>query len=95
MCHVEHSRSSAYCSKHHAEYMRQWRKSHPLTEEQKVKDRARSYAGEYLKRGKIERKPCRIEGCPERAQMHHHDYSKPLQVEWYCRKHHLEAHAQK
>jgi hypothetical protein len=63
--------------------MREWRRHHPLTEEQRVKDRARSYAGVYLRRGKIQREPCADCGGPG-EQMHHADYSKPLEVTWLC-----------
>lgn len=72
--------------------MRVWRITHSITKEQRFKDNARSYAFVYLKRGKIERKPCEIEGCQEKPQMHHDDYSKPLEVRWLCRKHHLLIH---
>jgi hypothetical protein len=70
--------------------MRRWRKTHPLTEEQRVKDRCRSYAAVYLRRSKITRQSCEV--CGERAEMHHDDYSKPLEVRWLCREHHLELH---
>jgi hypothetical protein len=71
-------------------YMRNWRKTHPLTPEQREKDNARSHAGVYLRRGKLERQPCAECGSP--AQMHHDDYANPLDVIWLCRKHHLELH---
>ncbi len=70
--------------------MRKWRKTHPMTAQQRVKDIARSYAYVYLKRGKLKRKGC--EKCGSKAQMHHADYSKPLQVRWLCRKHHMGHH---
>jgi hypothetical protein len=44
----------------------------------------------YLKRGKLTRQPCEV--CGAVAQMHHDDYSKPLEVRWLCRGHHLEHH---
>ncbi len=71
--------------------MREWRKSHPLTEEQRVRDRARSYANVYLRRGKLSRQPCEVCGSGD-SQMHHPDYSKPLEVVWLCREHHLDEH---
>lgn len=84
----------SYCSKCHAAYMREWRRSHPLTEEQRVKDRARSYAGVYLRRGKLKKEPC--EACESpKSQMHHEDYSKPLNVIWLCRRCHLALHARR
>ncbi len=71
--------------------MRQWRKTHPLTEQQKVKDSARSQANVYKRRGKIPRMPCGKCGAPK-AEMHHPDYNEPLQVEWLCRPCHLTLH---
>ena len=32
---------------------------------------------------------CGVEG---RIEAHHEDYSKPLEVIWLCRVHHVEAH---
>lgn len=80
-----------YCTKCHAAYMREWRKNHQLTKEQQLKDNARSYAGVYKRRGKIQQEPCKQCGN-EHSQMHHEDYSKPLEVIWLCRKCHLELH---
>src|SRR5512146_416701 len=74
----------------HNAYMRAWRKTHPMNAEQKRKDSCRSYLGVYLRRGKIQRQPCELCGAP--AEAHHHDYSKPLEVRWLCRPHHLELH---
>lgn len=82
MFHMEQSQ------KPHATYMREWRKTHPLTEEQKVKDRARSYANTYKRRGKLKQEPCQECGNPH-SEMHHADYSKPLEVTWLCRLCHM------
>jgi len=71
--------------------MRDWRRTHPPTDEQRRKDNCRSYAAVYLRRGKIERKPC--EACGDlKAEMHHPDYSQPLLIEWLCRTCHLRLH---
>lgn len=82
--------TSRYCRNCAAAYMREWRKTHPLTPEQKRKDNARSYAGVYKRRGKIREQPCGV--CGGKAQMHHPDYDRPLDVVWLCRVHHLELH---
>lgn len=80
-----------YCKICHAAFMRVWRKTHPLSEEQRMKDRARSYANIYAKRGKLIKTPC--VNCGEiDTEKHHPDYSKPLDVIWVCRKCHLELH---
>jgi len=81
-----------YCVTCHAAYMRAWRVEHRLSGLPKVKANARSYAGVYQRRGKITRKPCEVCGSGD-SQKHHDDYSKPLEVRWLCRAHHLELHA--
>jgi len=81
------------CQKCHAAYMRKWRARRPMTEEQKTKDRCRSYAGVYKRRGKLIQEPCFKCGSEE-SQMHHPDYTKPLEVVWLCRPCHLKTHAQ-
>jgi len=83
---------SAYCKECHARYGREWRKLHPLTPDQRHKMNARSYAHVYLKRGKLKRGVCEVEGCENSAEMHHDDYDKPLEVRWLCRHHHLGWH---
>lgn len=81
------------CLECHAVGMRKWRKTHPLNDEQRKKDNCRSYAGVYLRRGKIKKQPCE---CGESdSQMHHEDYDKPLEVIWLCRECHLELHREK
>lgn len=61
-----------------------------LSIEQKKKAIARSYAKVYLKRGKIIEQPCVI--CGNKAEIHHPDYDKPLEIIWLCRNHHLQLH---
>lgn len=41
--------------------------------------------------GRLKKKPCDVCGNPK-AQAHHDDYSKPLDVVWLCRIHHLDRH---
>ena len=73
--------------------MRNWRKTHPMTPEQRRKGIARSYLEEYVKRGKVERKTeCERCGSNIKVQAHHRDYSKPLEVEWICLRCHMIEH---
>lgn len=43
-----------------------------------------------LKNGNLTKQPCFI--CGEKAEAHHPDYSRPLDVVWLCSTHHKEAH---
>ena len=91
---LEESRKNKYryCKSCHAEYMRNTRPKHKqLTDEQRKKANARSYVKEYIKRGTVIKLPCSVCG-DEKSEAHHEDYDKPLEVIWYCRKHHLEYH---
>jgi hypothetical protein len=92
-CHARRDRGmQRYCKACHAAYMRENRPKHSeLTPEQRMKANARSYAHVYRDRGKIDRKPCEKCGS-EDSQMHHEDYSRPLEVTWLCRDCHLEHH---
>jgi hypothetical protein len=81
-----------YCNDCHAAYMRKNRPKHSeLSDEQRMKANARAYLKEYVKRGHVKKLPC--EKCGnENSEGHHEDYSKPLDVKWLCREHHLEVH---
>lgn len=47
--------------------------------------------GNALRRGDLQRHPC-IKCGHDVAEAHHEDYSRPLDVVWLCRTHHLERH---
>lgn len=55
------------------------------------KHEARKVYDKAKRSGKIKKMPCVICGNPK-SEGHHTDYSKPLEVVWLCRKHHVEAH---
>jgi hypothetical protein len=58
-----------------------------------AKAKARATLGVYLRRGKVQKKPCEHPGCGKTTvQAHHPDYSKPLDVVWLCRPHHNALH---
>lgn len=44
-----------------------------------------------LKSGKLVALPCLI--CGEKAEAHHPDYGRPLDVVWLCPSHHRQTHA--
>jgi len=84
-----------YCKSCHAAFMRATRPKHSdLKPDAKLKANARAYANEYMRRGKLVKKPCEQCGNPD-SQKHHEDYNKPLEVIWLCRKCHLEKHSKR
>ena len=79
------------------EYNREWRKKNGYHNEYAAKakypekQRARKLLQYACKIGHIKRGDCEICGSPK-AQGHHDDYSKPLEVRWFCPLHHAEHH---
>ena len=53
---------------------------------------ARSVTRDEIRAGRLVRLPCEVCGR-EPAEAHHHDYGRPLEVRWLCRRHHRDAHA--
>jgi hypothetical protein len=45
-----------------------------------------------LKKGELVRGPCEVCGTTKHIDGHHDDYSKPLEVRWLCRRHHILHH---
>ena len=64
----------------------EYQRKHRLNNPEKYK--ARMAVQSALSRGKITNPGCRI--CGNKAQAHHHDYLKPLDVDWLCFHHHRE-----
>lgn len=64
--------------------VRRWRERNP------EKDRARKLTYVAIRNGTLVKEPCFICGEDE-TEAHHHDYKKPLEVVWLCKKHHQEA----
>lgn len=44
-----------------------------------------------LKKGLIEKEPCEVCGAHE-VDGHHDDYARPMDVRWFCRRHHKQEH---
>lgn len=56
-----------------------------------IKEASRLILRYAVKDGTIQKLPCVV--CAEpKSEAHHTDYSKPLDVTWLCRKHHMEQH---
>ena len=67
------------------EHNRNHRKKNPEHE------RARQAVNNAVRRGKLDPEPCFVCGNSV-SEAHHHDYSQPLEVTWFCREHHLAVH---
>ena len=55
------------------------------------KEKSRIIYRSALRTGKIKKEPCHVCG-EKKVDGHHTDYSKPLMVEWLCKKHHALVH---
>lgn len=57
------------------------------------KCKARTKVNDEIRAGRLKREPCEV--CGEtKVQAHHGDYSKHLDIQWLCQKHHSELHNQ-
>lgn len=54
---------------------------------------ARTITGNAIRDGRLIKQPCCVCGSDE-SEAHHEDYAKPLEVIWYCTKHHAERHVE-
>ena len=67
------------------EYQRNRRRLYP------EKNKAHYLTSNAVRDGRLIKQPCEI--CGEsKVEAHHDDYSRPLDVRWLCRRHHLEHH---
>jgi len=60
------------------------------TEDEKLKRFANGKVKTELRAGRLKVQPCEICGVSDYVEAHHKDYSKPLEINWLCRKHHDE-----
>jgi len=70
----------------------QYKKAYLEVDINLIKQSARIKANRALSKGLIIKQDCAICGTQE-SEMHHHDYSKPLDVNWLCHPCHSEFHA--
>lgn len=97
-------KSDRLCRNCRVEYFRNYRKTN---EKEKARSRnyfrtvrdipkerqkrlAREKVQRALRSGKIKREPCLICGN-EISEAHHEDYTKPLEIIWLCKEHHIQA----
>jgi len=74
-------------------YAREWRRKRVLTDEDRLRDASRAAATAARRKGILVPQPC--ERCGEtKVEMHHEDYSKPLEVVWLCHRCHFDRHTE-
>ncbi len=66
-------------------YVEKWRKNN------KAAAKAYDLLHRAIRRGSISQQPCEVCG-DTKSHAHHEDYSKPLDVNWLCRFHHMIEH---
>ena len=82
----------AYNRKNYLENKERWIKKYKAHRENNPEKYKAGYTlRNAVKAGKIKRGKCEVCG-QEKAHGHHKDYSKPLDVRWFCIKHHAEFH---
>ena len=69
----------------------EWRAQNPKRGPAAARAAARQKAKAARAKGVLVAQPCATCGA-ERVEMHHEDYSRPLDVVWLCRPCHLERH---
>ena len=82
-----------------AERNRRYRRENPEKirsqwhERDLAKKRARNTLNKAIKRGAIVKGPCAREGdgCRGQIEAHHPSYDRPLDVVWFCTRHHREV----
>ena len=90
-CDNERRPNQRYCRPCHAAYMREKRQPYkPREGELRERQLCRMKSNYYKRKGILTPEPCKC-GSTD-VQMHHHDYSKPLDVTWICRLCHAELH---
>lgn len=69
-----------------AVYRKRWLEKNP------EKRLAQQKVAKAIRQGVLKKQPCELCGLKKRIHAHHYDYSKPLDVQWLCSKHHRELH---
>jgi endogenous inhibitor of DNA gyrase (YacG/DUF329 family) len=81
------NKHSAKTSSNRAARTSAWRANHPQ------KKAAHQAVQTAVRNGSLIKQPCSVCGSELRIHAHHDDYSRPLQVIWFCHSHHMEHHA--
>lgn len=81
----EREKNDPICKERARQSRKEWIKKN------EVKRAAHVLVGHAIKAGKLIPEKCEVCG-KKKVDAHHDDYTKPLDVRWLCRKHHIEHH---
>jgi hypothetical protein len=87
-------KTAEYLARKAAAQRRYWQRKQPMTNAPACSpavSTARNAVYRALKAGRLTKEPCLFCDSPD-VQAHHHDYSKPRDVTWLCRRHHKLVH---
>lgn len=56
------------------------------------KVKSKNIVNNAIRDGKIKREPCELCGSIFNIHGHHENYTKPLEIIWLCRRHHVDLH---
>lgn len=90
----KHKQENSELYKHYSrEHYRKNKQQYKVRDRRYSKNKANAVSAVFyaIKKGKLTRKPCEVCGA-EKADAHHDDYAKPLEVRWLCRSHHVQWH---
>ena len=89
MCFSEHSVISRY--RKHGELITKIPvRVNKKSADEELKRKANNLVNNEIKAGRLIKQPCEVCGSSEYVEAHHKDYSRPLEVNWLCTKHHDE-----
>lgn len=57
-----------------------------------TKSKAHAKVGYAIRAGNLFKEPCEVCGSNNQIHAHHDDYSKPLNIRWFCPQHHRQWH---
>jgi hypothetical protein len=80
---AEYAKTAAYQESHKATAAK-WQAKHP------ERKKATVAVNNAVRDGRLKKQPCWV--CGDKAQAHHPDYSRPLDVVWLCPPHHKQTH---
>jgi hypothetical protein len=74
------------------EQHREYRANYLAKAENRLKYAARQACICAIRTGELVRQSCELCGSTEKTDAHHDDYSRPLDVRWFCRPCHIAFH---